>query len=472
MIDRRSLLLTGLATGACTAAGPVSLSAPRPDLVADLHERSFRFFWDTTDHRTGLALDRWPTPSFSSIAAIGFALTAYPVGVANGWITRAAAAERTRNTLRFLWNLPQGPAPSGTAGYKGFFYHFLDAKTGLRYRTNELSSIDTTLLMGGVLFARAWFDRPDEAEIRDLATKLFDRIEWPFFQDQQAAGDPRLSMGWSPEQGFIPRRWYGYTEAMLAYVMALGSETHGLRSATWDAWTATYGPQWRDSAAGRFLSFGPQFGHQYSHVWVDFRGIRDAPMRAANMDYFENSRRATLAQRAYAVANPMGWRGYGADTWGLTACDGPGDFSATIDGRPRTFFGYAARGPMGQHDERDDGTIAPTAAAASMPFAPEIVEPAIRGLHRDYGAGIWGRYGFIDAFNPTLRDPATKVQKGRIVPGLGWVDEDYLGIDQGPIVAMIENHRSGMVWQAMRGDRVIRRGLLRAGFTGGWLDAR
>jgi hypothetical protein len=467
MIDRRNLLLSGLAIGGCTVAGPVSSSAPA-DLVADLHERTFRFFWDTTDPRTGLAPDRWPTKSFSSIAAIGFALTAYPVGVTNRWITRAQAAERTLVTLRFLWSLPQGDAARGTAGHRGFFYHFLDMATGLRFGRTELSSIDTALLMGGVLFAGQWFDRPEEAPIRDLAAKLYARVDWRWMQDQ-APRDPRLSMGWHPETGFIASRWYGYTEAMLAYVLALGSPTHAIGPEAWTAWCATYDKQWRPSAAGRFLSFAPHFGHQYSHVWIDFRGIRDPAMRQAGFDYQENSRRATLAQRAYAVANPGGWRGYGADVWGLTACDGPGDFTRTIAGRERRFYGYAARGPMGQHDERDDGTIAPTAAAASMPFAPEIVEPAIRGLHREYGAAIYGRYGFLDSFNPTLADPSIPVRSGRIVPGLGWFDTDYLGIDQGPIVAMLENHRSGLVWAAMRRDPAIRRGLARAGFTGGWL---
>ncbi|HEX8553136.1 MAG TPA: glucoamylase family protein [Sphingomonas sp.] len=467
MIDRRSLLASGLALGGCTVARPLGGPAT-PDLLADLHERTFRFFWDTTP-ANGLALDRWPTPSFSSIAAIGFALTAYPVGVANRWITREQAAARTLATLRFLWALPQGPQPTGVAGYKGFFYHFLDVGTGLRHRRTELSSIDTTLLMGGVLFAGNWFDGVQEAEIRDLAARLYARIDWPWMQDLEAKGDPRLSMGWSPETGFIASRWYGYTEAMLAYLLALGSPTHPIGPEAWTAWCATYGPQWRGVGDARFLSFAPHFGHQYSHVWVDFRGLRDAAMRDAGFDYHENSRRATIAQRAYAIANPAGWRGYGPDIWGLTACDGPGDITATIDGRPRRFFGYAARGPLGQHDERDDGTLAPTAVAASMPFAPDIVAPAIHALHRDYGSAIYGRYGFLDAFNPTLNDPAVPVRDGRVIPGLGWVATDYLGIDQGPIVAMMENHRTGLIWSTMRRDPNLRRGLTRAGFTGGWL---
>jgi hypothetical protein len=216
------------------------------------------------------------------------------------------------------------------------------------------------------------------------------------------------------------------------------------------------------------VNFAPLFGHQYSHVWIDFRGIRDAYMRGKGIDYFENSRRATLSQRAYAIDNPSGFRGYGENVWGLTACDGPFDGDLTIDGRKIHFMTYAARGAA--HGEiRDDGTIAPTAAASTIPFAPEIAIPAIEEMHRRWGPYLYAKYGFLDAFNPTLvRERET--QHGRIVPGVGWFDGDYLGIDQGPIVAMIENHRTGLVWNVMRKNPHIVRGLERAGFTGGWLE--
>ena len=188
-------------------------------------------------------------------------------------------------------------------------------------------------------------------------------------------------------------------------------------------------------------------------------------MRDKGIDYFENSRRATLAQRAYAIRNPGGWRGYGENVWGLTACDGPGDFTLTVGDRARKFFGYSARGPR----DRDDGTLAPTAALGSIAFAPDIVVPAAHAMHERYGSAIYARYGFLDSFNPTLADTSAPVTKGRIVPGIGWVDDDYLGIDQGPIVAMIANWRSELVWRTMRKSPHIRRGLTRAGFTGGWL---
>ncbi|HSL70667.1 MAG TPA: glucoamylase family protein, partial [Longimicrobiales bacterium] len=203
-------------------------------------------------------------------------------------------------------------------------------------------------------------------------------------------------------------------------------------------------------------------------VFIDFRGIQDAYMRARGIDYFENSRRATLAQRAYAQANPMGWRGYRAEVWGLTASDGPIDLEREVNGQVRRFFTYAARGAS--HTEtRDDGTLAPTAAGGSVPFAPEIAIPALRTMREQYDAGIWGEYGFLDAFNPTYQWTDQPVQHGRVLPGLGWFDTDYLGIDQGPILLMIENYRSQLVWQRLRRSPYIINGLKRAGFTGGWL---
>lgn len=472
LIARSSILLAGSAAGACAAAPrPGTGATPAPALPAlfdDIAERTFRYFWDTTPHHNGLAPDRWPTPSFCSIAAVGFALTAYPIGVDRGWITRDQAIERTLNTLRFFWNAPQGDAPQGTTGHKGFFYHFLHTDTGTRFRDTELSSVDTTLLLGGMLFAARYFDgaAPEEAEIRDLAHRIHARVDWRWMQ----ARAPLICMGWKPESGFIPSDWRGYNEGMLVYILALGAPDAAKRATAdaWMGWTASYGHSWRGEGDTRFLAFGPHFGHQYSHTWVDFRGIRDAVMRAEGLDYFENSRRATYAQRAYAIANPMGWTGYSADIWGLTACDGPGDIRRVVNGTERTFRSYSARGPLGQPDEFDDGTIAPTAAIASVAFAPEIVGPCAAAMHAEHGARIYGKYGFIDSFNPSFvwADAATK---GAVVPGHGWVDDDYLGIDQGPILAMWANQRSDFIWSRMRGCPVLRDGLTRAGFTGGWL---
>ncbi|WP_313539936.1 glucoamylase family protein [Sphingomonas sp.] len=472
MIDRRQLLgsgavaLVGLA-GACSQPGTrMGGTGPAPavdPLIRDVQERTFRYFWDTTDPETGLAPDRWPTPSFASIAAVGFALTAYPIGVTNGWITRDQARTRTLATLRFFATAPQGDGQSDASGYKGFFYHFLGTTKGRRFARAELSTIDTALLLGGVLFAQSWFDAddPQEAEIRSLADQLYAAVDWSWITPRP----PFVSMGWHPESGFIPSDWNIYNEGLLLYVLALGSPSHPLPPETWTAWTARFDAQWSDKWGEPHLHFAPLFIHQYSHCWIDFRGIRDPYMAAKGIDYFENSRRAVRAQRNYAIANPGGWTGYGGDVWGLTACDGPGDFKQRLAGREREFFSYSARGP----DDRDDGTLAPTAAAASIAFEPELAGRAMATMHARYGRGIYGRYGFLDSFNPTLTRAEKPLKHGKIVPGIGWVDGDHLGIDQGPILLMIENLRSGLVWEVMHRNPHIRRGLQRAGFKGGWL---
>jgi hypothetical protein len=455
--------------GACTAQ---RLEGPVPEPVASafldtLQQRTFGFFWETTNPQNGLTPDRHPTPSFSSIAAIGFALTAYPVGVERGYVTRAAAAERVLTTLRFLWRAPHGPEAAGVSGHQGFFYHFLDMETGHRFQTVELSTIDTALLIAGALFAQSWFDAPDatESEIRALADSLYRRIDWPWAQPRP----PAISMGWHPERGFIEAEWNGYNEAMILLVLALGSPTHPVNEDAWTAWTGTY--QWGSFYGQEHVGFAPLFGHQYSHVWIDFRGIRDDYMRGRGIDYFENSRRATLAQRAYAIDNPMGWRDYGANIWGLTASDGPLGATLDVDGTPRQFFTYSARG-ADFTEVRDDGTIAPTAAGGSIPFAPEVTIPALLEMRRRYGDHLFAEYGFLDAFNPTFTFTDVTPQHGQVVPGIGWIDGDWLGIDQGPILLMLENHRSELIWQTMKRNPYIVRGLCRAGFTGGWLAGR
>ncbi len=467
------LALVACAAPARTPAPPVSAAPPalaagaaRAAFLDDLEERTFRFFWDRADPTTGLTADRWPTRSFASIAATGFGLTAYPIGVERGWVSREAARDRVLRTLRFLRGAPQGPEPRGETGFHGFYYHFLDPPTGERFETVELSTIDTTLLLGGVLFCREYFDGadPGEAEIRRLASAIYDRVEWTWVQPRP----PAVGHGWTPEGGYLDSDWLGYNEAMLLYLLALGSPTHAIDPAGWQAWTGRY--RWARFEGFEYVGFPPLFGHQYSHVWVDFRGIRDAYMRAHGLDYFENSRRATLAQRAWASENPRGWRGLGPDVWGVTACDGPADVELPVNGETRRFWTYAGRG-VGVRWTRDDGTIAPTAAGGSVPFAPEVAIPALEAMRARWGEHLWGRYGFFDAFNPSFRFADVPVHQGEVVPGVGWFDTDYLGIDQGPILAMIENYRSGLVWRVMRRDPDLRRGLERAGFTGGWLAA-
>jgi hypothetical protein len=438
--------------GSPPAQHPIS-SPPISDkaLLDDVQRRSFHFFWDLIDPHTLLVPDRAPTPSFSSIAAVGFGLTAYGVGAERGYVTRSQAAERTLATLRSLLAMKQGAEPRGVSGYKGFFYHFLNMHTGERFEKIELSTVDTSLLMAGVLFAQSYFDRKDpiEAEIRSTAEELYRRVDWPWEQVRPSA----ISMGWTPEEGFHTYDWRGYNEAMIVIVLALGSPTHPVDPAAWGEYTKTY--KWGTFEGQEHLLFAPLFGHQYSHVWIDFRGIQDDFMRAHGIDYFENSRRATLSQHAFAIENPNGYRDYGDSIWGLTACDGPGDMTRTVDGRQRIFYGYAARGASAT-EVRDDGTIAPTAALSSIAFTPELSIQAMREMRSRYGDRLYQKYGFVDAFNPTL----------------GWFDVDYLGIDQGPIVAMIENHRSGLVWNTMKKNPHILLGLKRAGFQGGWLEGR
>lgn len=455
-------------------ASPDAANAPRtgPDVpddeafLDDVQERTFGFFWETTNPENGLTPDRWPTESFSSVAAVGFALTAYPIGVERGYVTREEARDRTLTTLKFFWDAPQGEDASGITGHRGFFYHFLDMETGERFETVELSSIDTALLMAGVLFSAEYFDGgdPSEAAIRAYADSLYRRVEWNWIQPRA----PLIGMGWHPERGFIPHDYRGYNEAMLLYVLAMGSPTHPVDASAWDAFTSTY--QWEEFHGQEHLNFSPLFGHQYSHVWIDFRGIQDAFMRSKGIDYFENSRRATIAQRNYAIENPGGWDGYGAELWGLTASDGPLDTTMTIDGTPREFHTYWARGASAEYIA-DDGTLVPTAAGGSVPFVPEITISALRAMRDAYGEHLYSQYGFLDAFNPTF-DADVRVQHGQVVPGVGWFDTDYLGIDQGPILTMIENHRSGLVWRHMRENEHIVRGLCKAGFEGGWLEGR
>jgi hypothetical protein len=461
-------VLAGCATAPVQSVDQPAQLAPRDAAFLDtLERRTFDWFWETTNPSNGLTPDRAPNPPFSSIAAVGFALTAYPIGAERGWITRAQAAERTVNTLRFFWRAPQGPDSIGVTGHKGFFYHFLHMDTGLRYQKTELSSIDTSLLLAGVLFCREYYDGNSQAEseIRALADSLYQRADWRWMQTQS----PLVTMAWRPERGFGPAEYKGYDEAMILYILALGSPTHPAEASAWDAFTSTY--SWGTFYGQEHVNFAPLFGHQYSHVWVDFRGINDRYMREKGFDYFENSRRATLSQHAYAIDNPNGWRDYSAEVWGLTASDGPKDTTMTIDGRSRRFRTYWARGAA-LNDIRDDGTIAPTAAGGSIPFAPEITVPALRAMRVKYGDDLFNRHGFVDAFNPTLQDGNVRMRRGRVVAGKGWFDDNHLGIDQGPIVTMIANYRDGFVWNVMRKSPYIVRGLCRAGFSGGWLDGK
>ena len=486
------LLLAAASLAACqtpaanepVASAPSAPSAKQAVFVEDLSRRTFDYFWETTTVDTCLAPDRWPSNPFSSIAATGFAITAYAVGAERGYVTREQAAERTLKCVQFYHDAPQGPQTEGVAGHKGFFYHFLTAE-GVRRGKTELSTVDTTLLLGGILFAQSYYDRDNATErrIRELSEAIYRRVDWTFVQRENSSipsanggSGKAIAMGWYPERGegedgdFGTHDWVGYNEGMLVYILAAGSPTHPVGKDAWDTgWAANLEKDWGTYYGYEHLTFEPLFGHQYSHVWVDFRGIRDAFMAPKGIDYFENSRRATLSQRAYGVDNPNNWVGYSGDIWGWTASDGPGGFKRVVNGQERRFMGYSARG-VSPERVVDDGTVVPTAAGGSIPFAPEVAIPALMAMKAKYGDKLYTRYGFKDSFNPSFTFTDAGSKSGTVDPQTGWIARDHLGIDQGPILLMLENHRSDLIWRTMRRNPHIVRGLRRLGFSGGWLD--
>ena len=423
------------------------------ELLRTLQRDAFTYFMHKTNPTNGLVLDKsrdgWP----ASIAAVGLALAAYPGGVECGFMTRDDAVRRTLATLRFFANASHGPGSDAT-GHKGFYYHFLDMKSGQRAWRSELSSVDTAFLLAGMLAAAAYYQQQtaEEDEIRTLGDALYRKADWQWMQHGEAA----VSHGWTPEKGFLPYRWNGYDEALIIYLLGLGSPTHPLPLESYRAWSSTY--KWKRIYGIEFLYGGPLFIHQLSHVWVDFRGIRDEFMRQHDLDYFENSRRATFVQQQYAIRNPCEFEHYDEVCWGITSSDGPGPGTLLVNGIERVFYDYIARGaPYGP----DDGTLAPWAVVASLPFAPEIVLPTIQNYERMQLKEAQ-QYGYKATFNPTF--PVQPKHE------YGWVSPYHFGINQGPIVTMIENHRSGFLWSLMRQCPYLVTGLRRAGFTGGWLE--
>ncbi len=411
-------------------------------LLDDLQRAAFDYFVTQADPETGLVADTSRPDSHTSIAVVGFALSAYPVGVERGWMPRQQAVQRSLAALRFFMHSDQTGAPDST-GCQGLYFHFLHRDSGQRAWQSELSLIDSALLIAGMLTAAAYFTGPDqdETELRALADTLYRRVNWRWAQPDGAA----VAQGWRPESGFLHYGWQGYSEAILLYVLGLGSPTHALADSSFDAWTMTY--QWENLYGVDYLYAGPLFIHQYSHAWIDFRGIRDRFMREKRCDYFENSRRAIQVQREYAIRNPHHFNGYDEDHWGLSASDGPSSPPQTVCGRHQAFYGYAARGtPWGP----DDGTQSPAALLASIPFAPDIVLRAVRKRLEDMSVSPRA-----DGANATVRG--------------AWVADCEFGLDQGMIVLMAENLRSGMIWRLLRGVPYVRTGLRRAGFRGGWL---
>ncbi|MBA3352467.1 MAG: fibronectin type III-like domain-contianing protein, partial [Blastocatellia bacterium] len=408
-------------------ATPVPTAAVNPEddaFLEDLQKKTFQFFWDHSHPKTGLTLDRArtggspPPPGEShhkvaSIAATGFALSGYCIAVDRGWVSADQAKERTRNTLDFLANRQEHK--------NGWFYHFVDQETGERRWRSELSSIDTALLLGGVLTVKNCFK--DDREIVSLADKIYTRIDfrWMLNGDQYL-----LSHGWRPETGWIPNRWNDYSEQMMLYLMAIGSPTSPIPARSWYAWERT----WKEFGQYRYLAaVSPLFIHQFSHAWVDFRNRRER--LPPNVDYFENSVKATMAHRQFFVdVLSKDFPKYSANVWGLTASD--------------SAKGYVAWGAP-PRDPRTDGTVVPYAAAGSLMFTPDVSLPALKEMKRLYGDKVYGRYGFADAFNPQT----------------GWTNPDVIGIDLGITLLSAENLRSGKVWYWFMQNDEIRRALRR-----------
>jgi hypothetical protein len=398
-------------------------------LLDSLQKTAFKYFWTEANPSNGLIKDRNTPGSPCSIASLGFGLSAICIGIDHGWVSRDAGRQRILTALQTLWTGPQGSGNTGTIGNRGLYYHFLDMTTALRTWDSELSTIDTALLFAGILDAKQYFSTADPADVqvRSLSDSIYQRADWEFMRNS----GPGIRMGWKPVGGFSSfGTWIGYNEAMILYLLALGSPTHPVPTFTWSTWTSGY--SWQTQYGQTYVVFPPLFGHQYSHCWVDFRNIQDSYTRTQQTTYWKNSRRATLAQRSYCIANPGHWQGYGSNVWGITASDTP--------------TGYRARGAP--PPQNDDGTITPTAPASSIVFAPEVVLPALHHLDETYGAQLWTPYGFRDAFNLTVN----------------WWDTDVIGIDQGPIILMIENFRTGAVWNRLRQNADLQLGLSRAGF--------
>lgn len=417
-------------------------------MLDDLKGRVFEYFRHEWNPANGLIADKNQPGSPASIAVLGMGLTAYAIASECGLMLRSEAVARTLVALKFLQSSQQGTETDAT-GYKGFYYHFLDMETGKRAWQSEVSSIDTAILMAGVLSAQSYFTQscPEEGEIREIADFLYRRVEWPWALN----GAETFAHGWTPEKKFQRHRWNrNYSEAIILYALALGSPTHAVNSVGYQQWTATF--ETTNIYNIECLHAGPLFIHQMAHLWIDFRGIQDQFNKKAGFDYFENSKRATNIQRQYALENPKHFADYGEYCWGLTASSGPGPSRRTINGIKRVFYNYKARGvPHGP----DDGTISPWAVVASLPFAPDIVLDTIHHMLDELGEQGLGKYGFQSSHDHTYN---------------GWVSPWKFGLNKGAGMIMIENHQSELVWKLMKNCQYLQNGLHAAGFDGGWLQ--
>jgi hypothetical protein len=405
-------------------------------MLDSIQNKTFLYFLNESHSNWGIVKDRAANWAPASIASTGFGIPCFAIGAERNWITRKQAAEITVKILKFFANSVQSTDTNAT-GYKGFYYHFLRMNSGTREWKCELSSIDTGILMMGILFARNYYnlDNATEKEIRKLAATMLGRMDWNFLQLPANSKHPNcISMAWTPEKGLLNWGWSGYNEGLFLYVLAAGTGMKEVEK-SYDSWLSTY--EWKTPYKGlSHVAFPPLFGHQFSQAFIDYRGLADKYMKAKGIDYFENSRRATYVQCAYASL-----------CWGITACDGPGD---KYNFANKKFEGYAGRGTSGPDNTiAEDGTIAPYGPMSSLPFAPEIVLPAMRSINAKNGNKIWGKYGYYDSFNTTAK----------------WIDNDFLGIDEGPMLIMIENFRTGLVWDYVMKDPIIQNGLSKLGYA-------
>jgi hypothetical protein len=423
-----------------------TITADETAMLDSIQKKTFLFFLNEHHPEMGIVKDRAASWAPASIASTGFGIPCFAIGAERNWITRKQAAEITLNMLNFFANSVQSTDTNAT-GYKGFYYHFLRMNSGTREWKCELSSIDTGLLMMGILFARNYYnlDNEDEKQIRELSAMLLGRMDWSFFLMPPTGKHPNcISMAWSPEEGLLNHGWSGYNEGLFLYVLAAGTGMKDVEK-SYDSWLSTY--EWKTPYKGlSHVAFPPLFGHQFSQAFIDYRGLADKYMKEKGIDYFENSRLATYVQRKYAIENPKGWVGYDSLCWGITASDGPG---SSFNFGDKKFEGYAGRGTSGKdHTIAEDGTLAPYGPMSSLPFAPEIVLPTMKSINARYGKELWGKYGYYDSFNPTLN----------------WVNNDFIGIDQGPMLIMIENFRTGLVWDYVMKDPIIQKGLSKLGY--------
>ncbi|MGH9734301.1 MAG: glucoamylase family protein [Candidatus Acidiferrales bacterium] len=402
-----------------SADNPLPIGPPLSDrddaFLEEIEHANFLYFWEQTSPITGLTRDRYNVRNgdgtdLCSIAATGFGLTALCIGEKRGYISYEQASERALAAMRFLYHkLPN---------QRGFFYHWADFNTGRRLAHSEVSSIDTAILLCGVLTCREHFPH---SEINELATRIFDRVDWRWLSEDTLL----LPMGWSPEQGFLHYRWDNYCELMMMYLLGLGSSTHALPAGTWEAWKRK---MFNYEGIEYIGSMAPLFVHQYSQAWFDFRSKRDQ-----YADYYENSILATEAHRRWCLSLARQFPDYSDDLWGISASDSRKSYTVW-GGPPRS-------GPI-------DGTVVPCAAAGSLPFLPDQVMRVLHTIKGQYGAGTWCRYGFVDAFDPLTN----------------WYDSDVIGIDTGITILMAENARTGWVWNTFMKNPEAQRGMERAGF--------